>query len=77
MQTLAPYLVLIGLLTGVSAQIYILIQSFRYALSQGLLCLLFPGYILLYAMRRETKETKALLCWAVGLIAFIVGLIAS
>lgn len=77
MNTLASYMVLIGWIAAFAAQIYIMIRAFRHSIVKGLLCLIIPGYVLVYATKRETREAKALTCWGVGLLTFIVGLVTS
>ena len=77
MRSLAPYIVLIGWVTAVIGQIYTMMRAFRRSFLKGLLCLIIPGYVLVYATNRETREAKALICWGAGLLAFIVGLGAS
>lgn len=77
MRTLSSYVVLIGLLITIVAQLYIVVKAFRVSPLKGFLCLLIPGYILFFATTRNTRQTKALIFWAVGLLLFIVGLVTS
>ncbi|WP_155834610.1 hypothetical protein [Leptolyngbya sp. PCC 6406] len=77
MRSLAPYIFFAGWLTAAIAQIYMVIQAFRHSFMKGLLCLIIPGYVLIHATKRETKESKALICWVVGLLALVFGLVAS
>jgi len=75
MAKLAQFMILAGLITSFSAQVYILVQAFRYSALDGLLCLVLPGYIIYYARRKRTRQTKPLLVWIGGLLFFIVGLV--
>lgn len=70
-------MVLIGWVSAVIAQLYITVQAFRSSTIKGLLCLIIPGYVLLYATKRDTRQTRALIVWGTGLLAFVIGIVAS
>jgi predicted Kef-type K+ transport protein len=77
MRTLSPYLALIGWIITIVAQLYIVVQAFRVSPLKGFLCLLIPGYILYFGTTKNTRQTKALILWGIGLLLFIVGLVTS
>ncbi|MDZ7957230.1 MAG: hypothetical protein RMY34_04895 [Aulosira sp. DedQUE10] len=77
MHTISPYVVLIGWVITIVAQLYIVVKAFRVSPIKGVLCLLMPGYILFFVTTRRTRQTKALMFWVVGLLLFIVGLVTS
>ena len=64
-----------GLLLTVIAQIYISVLAFKKNFRDGLLCLLLPGYILAFAMRKETRLTKLLILWGMSIVVFIIGVV--
>lgn len=62
-----------GLLVAIISQLYIVILAFRRRFIEGLLSLIVPGYILFFARREETRQTRVLLAWGLGVIAFVAG----
>jgi formate/nitrite transporter FocA (FNT family) len=75
MATLGLFLVFIGWLTAVSARLFITIKAFQNHIFKGILCLLFVGYIIVFATNKKTRQTKALLVWLFGFVTFVIGLI--
>jgi uncharacterized membrane protein len=64
-----------GAFFAFAAQIYIVILAFKRKVIEGILCFIIPGYVLIWALRQETRRPKVLLAWAGGLVALIVGVI--
>lgn len=73
METVGKFLLFGGFLVAVISQIYIIVLAFRKKIIDGILCFVVPAYILYWAMRQETRQTKVLITWSAGLVAFIVG----
>ncbi len=75
MEFIGKILLFGGLIVAIVSQLYIVILAFRRKIIQGLLCLIIPAYVLVFAMREETRHLKVLGMWGLGLIAFIIGVI--
>ena len=64
-----------GFLLVLICQFYIVVRAFKYKFLSGVFCFIIPAYVLYYAMREETRQTKALIGWGAGLIISIVGVV--
>lgn len=73
METVGKLLLFGGFLVAVICQMYIVVLAFRKKVIDGILCFVVPAYILYWAMRQETRQTKVLLTWSAGLVALIAG----
>ena len=64
-----------GAFFAFAVQIYIVVLAFKRKVIEGVLSFIVPGYVLYWTMRQKTRRPKALLAWAGGLVAFIIGII--
>lgn len=62
-----------GVLLLLIFNFYIIVKAFMYKITQGLLCLFIPAYIFYYALRKETRQTNALIVNFLGMIMLIIG----
>ena len=68
-------MVLVGFLVILVCQDVVAVKAFRRSVRDGLLCAVVPGYILLYASRRESRQVKPLIGWLAGLVVLLTGLV--
>jgi len=66
-----------GMVAALISQLYIAVLAFRRSIIEGVFCFLVPAYILFWAKRQQTRQSKALIIWCLGLVAFIVGVAVS
>lgn len=62
-----------GLILALIYQLAIVWSAFRHKWLHGLLCLVAPGYVLFFARRHETRQTKNLLGWGIGTAFVLIG----
>ena len=62
-----------GFAAAFGAQLFIAVRAFRDSPVAGVLSLVIPGYLVLYALREETRQPKAMAYWAAGIVLIIIG----
>lgn len=66
-------MVLVGFLIIMICQDVVAFKAIRQNVREGLLCAVVPGYILVYASRGASRQTKPLIGWLVGFGIMLVG----
>jgi uncharacterized membrane protein len=67
-------MVLIGFVIMLVCQDIAAVKAFRKSVKEGMLCLLIPGYLLIYGSREENRQVKPLIGWLIGLTILLIGL---
>ena len=73
MDNVKTYMVLIGFLVMLICQDLVAVKAFRKSVKEGMLCLLIPGYLLIYGSRDENRQVKPLVGWLIGLAILLMG----
>lgn len=66
-------MVLIGFLIMLICQDIVAVKAFRKSVKEGILCLMIPGYLLIYGSRDENRQAKPLIGWLIGLAILLMG----
>jgi hypothetical protein len=66
-------LVLGGFLLILICQDIVAVKAFKKSVREGMLCAIIPGYILIYASREGSRQTKPLIGWLAGLGIILMG----
>jgi len=62
-----------GFAIALGIQLYIVVLGFKKSLPHGFCCLIVPGYVLYFALRRDVRQIRAIFFWATGLFFIIIG----
>ncbi len=73
MEIIGKMLLFGGLIIVIVSHLYIVMLAFRRKIIQGLLALIIPGYVIIFAIREESQHFNALVILSLGLIASITG----
>ena len=68
-------MVLVGFLIMIVCQDIVAVKAFRKSVKEGILCLMIPGYLLIYGSREENRQVKPLIGWGVGMMILLMGLV--
>ena len=66
-------LVLVGFLIMLVCQDIVAVKAFKKNVTEGILCLMIPGYLLVYGSREENRQVKPLIGWLVGMAILLMG----
>lgn len=66
-------LVLVGFLIMLVCQDIVAVKAFKTSVKEGILCLMIPGYLLIYGSREENRQVKPLIGWLVGMVILLMG----
>ncbi len=62
-----------GFAIALGIQLYIVVLGFKKSLLHGFGCLIVPGYVLYFALRRDVSQIKAIFFWGAGIFFIIIG----
>lgn len=62
-----------GMLLLIISQLYVVAKAFTYKFAQGLFCIFIPAYAFYFALREETRLTRAIKLYSLGIIMLIIG----
>lgn len=68
-------LVLVGFLIMIICQDIVAVKAFKKSVKEGILCIMIPGYLLIYGSREETRQVKPLIGWLVGMAILLMGIV--
>ena len=68
-------MVLVGFLIMIICQDIVAVKAFKKSVKEGILCLMIPGYLLLYGSREENRQVKPLIGWGVGMVILLMGFV--
>jgi hypothetical protein len=68
-------MVLVGFLIMLICQDIVAVKAFRKSMKEGMLCILIPGYLLIYGSKEENRQVKPLIGWLVGMVILLMGFI--
>jgi len=66
-------MILVGFLMMLICQDIVALKALKKSMKEGILCLLIPGYLLIYGGREENRQVKPLIGWLLGAAIFILG----
>jgi hypothetical protein len=66
-------IVLVGFLIMLICQDIVAVKALKKSMKEGILCLLIPGYLLIYGSREENRQVKPLIGWLLGAAFFMMG----
>jgi len=66
-------IVLVGFLIMLICQDIVAVKALKKSMKEGILCLLIPGYLLIYGSREENRQVKPLIGWLLGAVIFMMG----
>ena len=66
-------IVLVGFLIMLICQDIVAVKALKKSMKEGILCLLIPGYLLIYGSREENRQVKPLIGWLLGAAIFMMG----
>jgi len=67
-------IVLIGFLIMLVCQDIVALKAFKKSAKEGNLCLMIPGYLLIYGSREENRPVKPMIGWLAGATILLIGL---
>ena len=68
-------LVLGGFLIMLICQDIVAMKALKKSMKEGILCLMIPGYLLIYGSKEETRQVKPLIGWLVGMGTLLMGFV--
>jgi hypothetical protein len=68
-------MVLIGFLIMLICQDIVAVKAFRKRAKEGMLCILIPGYLLIYGSRGDNRQVKPLIGWLIGMVTLLMGFV--
>jgi len=68
-------MVLVGFLIMLICQDIVAVKAFKKSVKEGILCIMIPGYLLIYGSREETRQVKPLIGWLVGMVVLLMGFV--
>ena len=71
MAEVGRWMLILGLLLALGSQVVLARAAFLDSVGQGMLCIAFPGYVVLWARR---NDSKLIWCWLAGIVLFVLGL---
>ena len=68
-------MVLVGFLIMLICQDIVAVKAFKKSVVEGILCLMIPGYLLIYGSREENRQVKPLIGWGIGMALLLMGFV--
>lgn len=68
-------MVLVGFLIMLICQDIVAVKAFKKSVKEGILCIMIPGYLLIYGSKEETRQVKPLIGWLVGMVILLMGFV--
>lgn len=68
-------MVLVGFLIMLICQDIVAVKALKKSTKEGILCLMIPGYLLIYGSREENRQVKPLIGWGVGMVILLMGFV--
>ena len=75
MGNMSANMVLVGFLIMLICQDIVAVKAFKKSVKEGILCIMIPGYLLIYGSREETRQVKPLIGLLVGMVILLMGFV--
>lgn len=75
MGDMSANMVLVGFLIMLICQDIVAVKAFKKSVKEGILCIMIPGYLLIYGSKEETRQVKPLIGWLVGMVILLMGFV--
>ncbi|MCL2670392.1 MAG: hypothetical protein FWE89_06870 [Syntrophaceae bacterium] len=67
-------MVVVGFLIMLICQDIVALKAMKENRTEGLLCAMIPGYLIIYITKKDPGQSKVLVGWLAGLALFLMGI---